>query len=119
MNGPSLAARALAAFGALACGVSVGLSAYASHGLEGEAAHRVGLAALFGFAHGLALLLLAPTAASRLRLAALSGLCVGMLLFSGSLVGAALLATPTTLAPTGGLLLMLGWLIIAGDALRR
>lgn len=111
--------RGLAAFGALACGVAVALAAYASHGLEGQAAHRVGLAALFAFGHGLALLLLAPGAASRLRRAALCVLLTGLLLFAGSLLGAALLSLPTTLAPAGGLLLMLGWLMIAGDALRR
>jgi uncharacterized membrane protein YgdD (TMEM256/DUF423 family) len=46
-------------------------------------------------------------------------LVLGLLLFSGSLLGAALASLPTVLAPTGGLLLMLGWLIIAVDALRR
>jgi uncharacterized membrane protein YgdD (TMEM256/DUF423 family) len=111
--------RGLAATGALGCGIAVALAAYASHGLEGQAAHRVGLAALFAFGHGLALLLLAPGTASRLRLVALCMLLTGLLLFAGSLLGAALWATPTTLAPTGGLLLMLGWLMIAGDALRR
>ena len=111
--------RALAAFGALACGVSVGLGAYASHGLDGDAARRVGLAALFAFGHGLALLLLAPAAGSRLRSAGLSGLALGVLLFSGSLLAAVFLAAPTALAPTGGVLLMLGWLAIAADALRR
>ena len=111
--------RALAAFGALACGVSVGLGAYASHGLDGDAARRVGLAALIAFGHGLALLLLAPAAGSRLRTAGLSGLALGVLLFSGSLLAAVFLAAPTALAPTGGVLLMLGWLAIAADALRR
>jgi uncharacterized membrane protein YgdD (TMEM256/DUF423 family) len=111
--------RSLAAIGALACGAAVALSAYASHGLEGQAAHRVGLAALFAFGHGLALLLLAPGATSRLRRAALCVLLTGLLLFAGSLVGAPLWLAPTTLAPAGGLLLMLGWLMIAGDALRR
>lgn len=111
--------RALAAFGALACGVSVGLGAYASHGLDGDAARRVGLAALFAFGHGLALLLLAPAAGSRLRTVGLSGLALGVLLFSGSLLAAVFLSAPTALAPTGGMLLMLGWLAVAADALRR
>jgi uncharacterized membrane protein YgdD (TMEM256/DUF423 family) len=110
---------ALAAFGALACAAAVGLSAYASHGLQGEESRRVALAALFAFGHGLALLLLAPHAASRLRVVGLMMLALGLLLFSGSLLGAALASLPTALAPTGGLLLMLGWLIIAVDALRR
>ena len=111
--------RALAAFGALACGVSVGLGAYASHGLDGDAARRVGLAALFAFGHGLALLLLSPATGSRLRIAGLAGLALGLVLFSGSLLAAVFLSAPTVLAPTGGLLLMLGWLAIAADALRR
>jgi uncharacterized membrane protein YgdD (TMEM256/DUF423 family) len=111
--------RALAAFGALACGVAVGLGAYASHGLDGDAARRVGLAALFAFGHGLALLLLAPAAGTRLRLTGLSGLALGVLLFSGSLLAAVFLSAPTLLAPTGGMLLMLGWLAIAADVLRR
>jgi uncharacterized membrane protein YgdD (TMEM256/DUF423 family) len=115
----SSARRALAAFGALACAAAVGLSAYASHGLQGEDARRAGLAALFAFGHGLALLLLAPDARTRMRVVGLITLTLGLLLFAGSLVGAALFALPTTLAPGGGLLLMLGWLIIAVDALRR
>lgn len=119
MTDVSFPRRGLAAFGALACGAAVGLSAYASHGLHGQDAQRVGLAALFAFGHGLALLLLAPGAVSRLRMAGLVALTLGLLLFSGSLIGAALASLPGTLAPAGGLLLMLGWLMIAGDALRR
>ena len=115
----SAAQRALAAFGALACAAAVGLSAYASHGLQGEDARRAGLAALFAFGHGLALLLLAPHAGTRARVVGLFMLALGLALFSGSLLGAALFALPTALAPGGGLLLMLGWLIIAIDALRR
>lgn len=111
--------RALAAFGALACAVSVGLGAYASHGLDGVAAWRVGLAALFAFGHGVALLLLAPAAGARLRTAALCSLALGVLLFSGSLLAAVFLSAPTVLAPTGGMLMMLGWLALAADALRR
>ena len=43
----------------------------------------------------------------------------GVLLFSGSLVGAALAGTPTTLAPFGGTLMMLGWLLHAIGQWRR
>ncbi len=110
--------RALAVFGALACAVSVGLGAYASHGLDGDDARRAGLAALFAFGHGLALVLMAPASATRLRTAGLCGLALGVLLFSGSLLAAVFLAAPTALAPTGGLLLMLGWLLLAADAVR-
>lgn len=111
-------ARVTAAFGALACALAVGLAAYASHGLEGQAAARTGLAALFAFGHGLALLLLAPAATSRLRGIGLGALAVGLCLFSGSLLAAVFAGAPTGLAPAGGLLLMLGWLMIGVDALR-
>ncbi|WP_374605339.1 DUF423 domain-containing protein [Arenimonas sp.] len=113
------AARARAAAGALACGLAVALGAYASHGLDGENARRAGLAALFSFGHGLALQLLLRDEAGRLRLAAGFALLTGMLLFAGSLCGAVFFGWPTALAPAGGLLLMIGWLIVAVDTLRR
>ncbi|KFN45690.1 hypothetical protein N790_09525 [Arenimonas malthae CC-JY-1] len=115
----SAAARALAAAGALACGLAVALGAYASHGLDGENARRAGLAALFAFGHGLALQVLLRADVGRLRLAAGVALLAGLLLFAGSLCGAVFFGWPTALAPAGGLLLMLGWLIIAVDTLRR
>lgn len=115
----SAAARTLAAVGAVACGLAVALGAYASHGLDGENARRAGLAALFAFGHGLALQVLLRADAGRLRLAAGVALLAGLLLFAGSLCGAVFFGWPTALAPTGGLLLMLGWLVIAVDTLRR
>jgi uncharacterized membrane protein YgdD (TMEM256/DUF423 family) len=115
VNGP---ARALAALGAVACAASVGLGAYASHGLAEADARRAGLAALFLFGHGLALLVLATPAATRVRLLTLSALALGVLLFAGSLLGAVFAATTTALAPAGGVLMMLAWLTLAADALR-
>ena len=106
-------ARALCAFGAVACGLAVALGAYAAHVAGAQSQQRLGLAALFLFGHGLALLALAPRTQSRLQLLALSGLLLGVLLFSGSLASAALFATPTLLAPFGGSLLILGWLLYA------
>ena len=119
MPARALAPRLLAAAGALACGLAVGLGAYASHGLDGEAARRAGLAALFAFGHGLALQWLAGGTPARLRLAACFALGLGLLLFSGSLAGAAFFGWPTRLAPAGGMLLMLGWLLAAIDHSRR
>ncbi|KFL36423.1 DUF423 domain-containing protein [Arenimonas donghaensis] len=118
MPAATLAPRLLAACGALACGLAVALGAYASHGLEGQAASRAGLASLFSFGHGLALFVLMRDP-GRLRLAAGGVLLAGLLLFAGSLCGAVFLGWPTRLAPFGGLLLMAGWLMIAVDALRR
>ena len=117
-RGLSLFGRLVAAAGALCAGACVGLAAYASHGAEGQAASWLQTAALFGFGHGVALALLAPAAVRALRLAAAGLLLLGMLLFSGSLVAAALLGWPTALAPFGGTLMMLGWLLLAADLAR-
>lgn len=109
----------LAACGALACGLAVALGAYASHGLQGEAAGRAGLAALFLFGHGLALQLLVREAGGRLRLVAGGAMLLGLLLFAGSLCAAVFLGWSTRLAPAGGLLLIASWLLIAIDTFRR
>lgn len=118
-TGSPLAMRLVGAAGALLCGVAVGLGAYASHGVEGAAAVRLGLAALFGFGHGLALVVLAPRAVGRWTIAPPLLLLAGVLLFSGSLAAAALAGASTRLAPVGGSLLMLGWLAQAVASLRR
>ena len=105
--------RAIAGIGALACGGAVGIGAYAMHGASTPQNHeRLVIAALFLFAHGLALAALAPGTRSRLRQAGFLGLMIGTALFVGSLVLAALLGIAPTLAPFGGSLLMLGWLLI-------
>ena len=39
--------------------------------------------------------------------------------FSGSLLAAVFLSASTVLAPAGGVLMMIGWLALAIDALRR
>ncbi|MFT3805613.1 DUF423 domain-containing protein [Arenimonas sp.] len=109
--------RWFSAAGALFCGASVALAAYASHGAEGEAAHRLGLAAAFAFAHGLGLIALFPRS-TRWAMAGKLALLSGVLLFSGSLVAAVFLQAPTTLAPAGGMLLMAGWAILAIDFLK-
>lgn len=100
--------------GALACALSVALGAYASHAAAGQARERLALAALFAFGHGLALL---ATDSRASVLAGASKLCfiLGILLFSGSLAGAALFSVSTRLAPLGGTLMILGWLVLAID----
>ncbi|MBB5014246.1 DUF423 domain-containing protein [Rehaibacterium terrae] len=111
--------RLLTATGAIACGLAVALGAYASHGVDGEAQARLGLAALFAFGHGLALVALAPRAAGWLALSALAALLAGMLLFAGSLALAVFAGTGTAAAPFGGVLMMLGWWLLAVAALVR
>lgn len=111
-------ARWLASAGALCAGLAVGLGAYASHAADDGSQARLGLAAVFLFGHGLALAALAPRALRNLGQFALGLIFLGMLLFSGSLGLAALLGTPTVAAPWGGALMMIGWVVYAGDALR-
>lgn len=109
--------RWLPVFAALCCGLSVALGAYASHGAQGQARERLALAAAFAFAHGLAILAL-RSRASRVATVAKWLFAAGIVLFSGSLASAALFASATTAAPFGGSLLMLGWVLMAGDFLR-
>ena len=116
-RGVSLFGRLAGAAGALCAGAGVAMAAYASHGVSGQAASWLQTAALFAFGHGAAVALLSALPARALRLA-MALLLVGMLLFSGSLAGAALLAWPTALAPFGGSLMMLGWLLLAIDLAR-
>ena len=67
----------------------------------------------------LALAALAAGTTRSLGKAGLYLLLLGTLLFSGSLALAAMGQLSTRLAPVGGISLMLGWLLWAGDALRR
>lgn len=110
--------RGLIASGALLAAAAVALSAYAAHGEHGDAQSRLQTAALFAFGHGIALAALAPWAKRRLALVALVGLLSGVLLFSGSLVGSHLLGESLGLAPLGGSVLILAWLLYAADAVR-
>ena len=109
----------LALCGGVLAAMAVGLSAYASHGAEGQAQANLQTAAMFAFGHGLALAALTAGTARRMGKTGLYALLLGTLLFSGSLVGGALGGLPTRLAPAGGITLMLGWVLWAVDAVRR
>ena len=113
----SAAARVYSVFGALACGLSVALGAYASHVAQAQDGKRLAIAALFAFGHGLALIMLCSRPS---RMASWSMFCfaLGIVLFSGSLALAVFFAAPTMLAPFGGSLLMLGWGILVIDFIR-
>ena len=113
------ALRALPAAGAVLAAAAVALSAYAAHVAEPAAMARLQSAALFAFGHGIALAALGPLAVRWPARLALMGLLAGTLLFTGSLVAAHFLATPTVLAPLGGGLMILAWLAWAGDRLAR
>ena len=111
--------RALVACGAVLAATGIALSAFAAHvgGDEGRASLQ--MAALFAFGHGIALAALAPGATRALARVALAMLLLGVLLFSGSLTAAHFHGVPTTLAPFGGGLMIVAWLVFAADALRR
>lgn len=104
--------------GALLCATSVALSAYASHGLEAQSQDRMLLAAYFSFAHGLSLIVLARVSDSKSNLGTCSLMFAGLLMFSGSLVSAVMWQTATTLAPAGGIALILSWCWAAVSFLR-
>jgi uncharacterized membrane protein YgdD (TMEM256/DUF423 family) len=111
--------RLLTSTGAVLASAGVALSAYAAHAAEIAARGSLQSAALIALLHGVALAALPRHAARRTGLAALLMLALGTLLFSGTLVAAHALGTPTRLAPIGGMLLILGWLVFAIDAIRR
>lgn len=110
--------RRLPALAAAICGLSVALGAYASHAASAQAQHRLGLAALFAFAHGLTLILMAQRTSPLAGVSKLFFLS-GIILFSGSLAAAGFFATATIAAPFGGSLLILGWLLAAADYWRQ
>lgn len=112
-------AGGLAAAGSVLAALSVALAAYASHAAGPDAGSRLGLAAAFGFGHGLALAALAPRVAGRTGLMAVGALLLWVLLFAGSLVAAHAFGLPTRLAPLGGSLMILGWLLHAAAAVRE
>ncbi len=106
--------RTLAATGAACCALAVALGAYAMHAALAARDHeRLAIAALFAFAHGLALAALAPQATTRWRRLSLHVLLIGMILFCGSLAFAAMFGIEPALAPFGGSALILGWLLYA------
>lgn len=110
--------NSLAVFAALVCGISVALSAYARHAAIGQRKEWLTLAALFAFGHGLALIALAQRD-SHFSLMVKCTLVLGMVLFSGSLVMAAFFETSTAFVPMGGMVLILGWLLLAVDFYRN
>ena len=109
--------RYLGAIGSLLAALAVALSAYAMHAAAPEAQARLLQAAVFAFAHGVALTALAPLAQRPAGLLALAMLLGGVFLFCGSLLVVVLGLAPT-LAPFGGALMISGWLLHAYDRLR-
>src|SRR5688500_10820774 len=113
------ASRWLAACGALLASAAVALSAYASHGVAAEMQSQLQLAAVFAFAHGVALAALARGPLRRLAWLALLALLAGTVLFAGGLVVAQAYGLRARVAPFGGVLLIAGWLLYAVDTSRK
>jgi uncharacterized membrane protein YgdD (TMEM256/DUF423 family) len=104
----------LSPIAALACASSVALGAYASHAAMPGQARQLALAAAFGFAHGLALIVLKDRHSTLAGVARLA-LFLGLFGFSGGLCLAAFGGGRAVTAPAGGSLLMIGWLLMAVD----
>ena len=112
-------ARWMATVGAVLAAAAIALAAYTSHAVAVGGRQTLFMASMFAFGHALALTALPGQVRRRLGLMALGLVGVGCLLFSGSLVAAHFLGWPTRLAPAGGILMMLGWLVYAVDTARR
>ncbi len=116
-------ARIWLVFGSIAGFLAVALSAYAAHGLVEAARGPVGQALNMQGWHALALLAVGFLAERRMgRLPHLAGgaFGLGMLLFCGAVWWGALGGAPIgPVAPVGGTLLMLGWVLLAIGAVRR
>jgi uncharacterized membrane protein YgdD (TMEM256/DUF423 family) len=114
---------------ALLLAIATALGAVASHALEGrldaDALHSLGTAVDYQFIHSLGLLTLAIYAAGQktskpLGLAALL-LLAGILLFCGGVYASSLDGPGwiARLAPTGGVSLIAGWLLVACTLLNQ
>lgn len=116
----TFAARVIGVVGALYGASAVALSAYASHGL---AAHltpallqRTWLAIVMLIAHALLLVAIAALAragAGLLLLLAAGAIALGSALFCGSLLGSAVFGWSGALAPAGGTMMIVGWMLLA------
>jgi len=110
--------RLIVAVGALALAIGTAAAAAAAHVHDAADATRLGSAAQMLLVHGIGLLALAlarrswPSVARPLGWAALA-LAAGLALFAGSLLLAVAFDTTTTLAPLGGGLIILSWLMTA------
>lgn len=119
MSATPAAERILTMLGAALAAAGVALSAYAAHAADPGAQGRLASAALFALVHGAVLAALSRQTRRGLGLSALVLLLLGTLLFSGTLVAAHFFALPTRTAPFGGVMMIVGWLLYAADALRR
>ena len=117
--GPDLLRRVLASGGAICCAIAIAWAAYSAHAIEAALRPRADSAMLLLLVHGLALAVFAPRQRSRIEQFALIGWAFGIVAFCGSLMLSVVAGTSTSLAPAGGVALMLAWVLQAVAALRR
>jgi uncharacterized membrane protein YgdD (TMEM256/DUF423 family) len=115
--------RIYAALGGLLGLIAVALSSYASHAMADASSadvRRITIAIAMQAVHALLLLVIATwlrIGGGMLVHAAAFSVLIGLALFCGSLYAAVFAGASTALAPAGGVLLMLGWLLFAIAAL--
>lgn len=116
---PTLVQRSASAASAVMAAAGIALSAYAAHAtLDAEGARRIATAALFLLVQGAAASALLPQAAGRGLRGAIVLQLAGCLLFSASLLAKHWLGWPSTLAPAGGMAMIIGWLWLAALRMR-
>lgn len=100
--------------------LAIGLAAYGAHGVDAAAVPLMEKASQFQLIHAVALLVIDRLAEPKAGLVNAAGglFALGVALFSGSLYVKAMTgAIPLPMVtPTGGVLLLLGWLILAVSA---
>ena len=111
--------RIFRAAGATAAAATIALLAYAAHAnIRIEGRDLIEKAAFFGFAHGIVLVCLADEQRFLAQLA-LCSIGMGTMLFSASVLAKALFDWNAHAAPVGGMIMIVGWLVYATDAVRR
>ena len=125
---PSLEAKALLCYAGVSLLVATVGGALGSHvltSLDARSLHSFEAAVQFQFFHGLGLIALVLAGlrgiGGRWLWSAAWLIAAGTLLFSGSIYAKTLGAPPgiVSLAPYGGVAIMLGWLVFAGSVWRR
>lgn len=105
--------RVSASFAALSLAAATALSAYAAHGLAAEDHPRAYSAVAMLAVHGLGLLIVSRFGTGLLLTLVRVGILLGLSLFCGSLLAALFWKWRPLLAPFGGSLLILSWLMAA------
>ena len=118
--------------GAIHCGLSVMMGAFAAHGLKSELSPRMlevlEVGVRYQFYHGLALLVVAVAigllgTSEKVKSMKRVGYCfqAGIIFFSGSLYILSIFGIPKMgmITPIGGVLFLVGWFLLAWQAYKK